>query len=123
MFHKKTHDLKHGIVSDDTFLTEIIHPVHNKEDPKTPYSLAHAQLEPNTQSRPHVLTESIETYIIIKGVGEISIENEKEQVYPGSIIIVPPKQIQHIKNTGSTILEFYCIVSPPWTQKYDTIVF
>jgi mannose-6-phosphate isomerase-like protein (cupin superfamily) len=47
------------------------------------------------------------------------IEDEHEEVNAGSIIIVPPKHTQHIRNTGSIDLEFYCIVSPPWTNNQD----
>ncbi|MBS3777724.1 MAG: cupin domain-containing protein [Candidatus Thermoplasmatota archaeon] len=119
MFHKKSNRLIHQHTVDNSHLAEIIHPIHNKKDPQTPYSLSHAQLTPGKQTTPHKLTHSTETYIIIKGHGEITVNDEKEHVSTGSILVVPPNTIQYIQNTKKTILEFYCIVSPPWQQHQD----
>ncbi len=122
MFHKNSKKQKHNPVVDKTLLAEIIHPVHSKTDPKTPYSLAHAELLPGEQSTPHVLTESIETYIIVNGSGEIVVDGEKEHISIGSVIVVPSKKTQYVRNTGESLLEFYCIVSPPWKLNNDHLV-
>jgi mannose-6-phosphate isomerase-like protein (cupin superfamily) len=119
MFHKNSHKKIHQRTVDHSYLAEIIHPIHNKRDPNTPYSLSHAQLPPKKQTTPHKLTHSTETYLIIHGEGIISVNAEKEHVSPGSIIVVPPNTIQFVKNTKDTNLEFYCIVSPPWQQHQD----
>jgi len=119
MFHKKIDQEFHINATDQTKLSEIIHPIHNSNDPTTPYSLAHAFLSPGKQSSPHSLIQSTETFIFIQGTGEITIEKEKESIQPGSIIVVPPGKYQFIHNTGSNNLEFYCIVSPPWDKNQD----
>lgn len=122
MFHKKSNQEKHNNAKDKTFLAEIIHPQHHPKDPRTSYSLAHVILGPGKESSPHKLTSSIETYIITRGKGLITVDNEKEDVSFGSVVVIPPDSIQYIQNTGVTDLEFYCIVSPPWCNDQDTRV-
>lgn len=119
MFHKKSKKQMHKRTVDNSYLAEIIHPIHNKTNPNTPYSLSHAHLSSGKQTMPHKLTHSTETYIIINGKGVITVNTEKEHVSSGSIIVVPPNTIQYIENTEETILEFYCIVSPPWQRHQD----
>jgi mannose-6-phosphate isomerase-like protein (cupin superfamily) len=77
---------------------------------------------PKTQSKPHQLKKSTETYIITNGTGKITVNNETEHVSSGSVIVVPPKSTQYIVNTGTTPLEFYCIVSPPWQKNQDHLI-
>ncbi len=119
MFIKKINPKLHIIATDQTRLSEIIHPINNQKDPIIPYSLAHAFLLPGTKSIPHRLTHSTETLIFTKGTGEITIHGEKESICQGSIVVVPPGEEQFIYNNGSNNLEFYCIVSPPWNKNQD----
>ncbi|HMA83865.1 MAG TPA: cupin domain-containing protein [Candidatus Thermoplasmatota archaeon] len=119
MFHKQTPRLPHKIAVDDTYLAEIIHPIHSKNDPNLPYSLAHAELDPKKKSTPHKLIQSTETYIITHGSGEITIDGKTKSIHAGSVIVVEPNKEQSIQNTGSSTLLFYCIVSPPWEEKDD----
>jgi len=119
MFHKQTFKIPHKSAVDDTNLAEIIHPIHSKNDPNLPYSLAHAKLDPGKKSTPHKLMQSTETYIITHGSGEIIIDKKKESVHKGSVIVVEPNKEQSIQNTGFSPLFFYCIVSPPWQEKQD----
>ena len=69
VFIKKINPKLHIIATDQTRLSEIIHPIHNTKDPTVPYSLAYAFLLPGTQSTPHRLTHSTETLIFTKGTG------------------------------------------------------
>jgi mannose-6-phosphate isomerase-like protein (cupin superfamily) len=119
MFHKKISQEKHYIAGDSTLLAEVIHPLHQQNRPNLPYSLAHVLLAPNKQSTLHKLTDSSETYIIVKGKGKIVVNNEKENISKGSIIVVPPNTYQYIHNTGTIDLECYCIVAPPWQKNQD----
>ena len=119
MFIKKMNPKLNIVATDQTRLSEIIHPIHNTKDPAVLYSLAYAFLLPGKQSVPHRLTHSTETLIIIKGNGEITIQGEKESICQGCIVVVPPGKDQCIYNNGSNNLEFYCIVSPPWDKNQD----
>lgn len=119
MFHKHLSTVKYNTAVDDTLLSEIIHPVHRKNDPQVPYSLSYAQLDSGKQSLLHKLSNATETYIITAGNGIIKVGSKKEKVSKGSIIVVPPNTQQNIHNTGKTRLCFYCIVSPPWNKKLD----
>lgn len=122
MFHTNFKKHEKNVVKDKTLLAEIIHPIHHDKDPNIPYSLAFAQLKPEDKSRPHTLTESTETYIIIRGKGEITVDDKKEPIHSGSVIVVPPNSVQYLKNIGNELLEFFCIVSPPWQKNKDRIL-
>lgn len=103
---------KHIQAADNTFICEFLHPGREKLD--LPYSIAHAILQPGAASLPHRLKTSTEVYLILVGEGEMRIDCEMAQVRPGQAVLIPPGSWQHIRNTGDTILEFICIVSPFW---------
>ena len=48
------------------------------------------------------------------------IENEKNEMAAGDVIMVPAEAIQCIENIGNEPLIFIAIVSPPWTNDGDT---
>lgn len=103
---------------DATTLAEVLHP---KQDPVTlPYSLAFAWLEPGTSSLPHRLGGS-EVYLFTKGSGILVSEGEEQAVQAGTVGLVPPQALQYLRNTGAERLEFYCIVSPPWTADTEEV--
>ena len=119
MIHKKLNQLPFFTAGDKTELTEVIHP---KNDPVSlPYSLAFAYLEPGTASLPHVL-KGEETYIFTKGSGRISVGLIQHEIAAGSVICVPGDTTQFVENTGLERLEFYCIVSPPWSPEGEQML-
>ena len=50
------------------------------------------------------------------------IDNEKEKVFAGQVIYIPPNSIQRIKNTGMNDLIFLCIVDPAWKSEDEELV-
>ena len=71
------------------------------------------------QSYQHKL-EQTEVYHILQGHGRLTIENEKNGVRAGDVIVVPAEALQYIENIGTEPLIFTAIVSPPWTEDGDT---
>ena len=117
---KNIMDIPSFSAGDKTILKEVLHP---KNDPiDLPYSLAHAILPVGASSLPHRLTKSEETYTILRGKGRVIIENEGFVIEAGSVFIVPRNALQSVENTGQEPLEFYCIVSPPWSEETEEIV-
>lgn len=106
-------------VLDETILCELLHP--KNDEFKINFSVAHAILEPGKSSLPHILTESIEVYYIIEGMGEMNIDGEIEVVKSGQAIYIPSQSRQYIKNIGDCYLKFLCIVSPPWRMDEEKL--
>ena len=85
------------------------------------YSLAYAVVRPEETTKPHRLRTS-EVYYIIKGKGEMHINDETAVVGPGDAIYIPPHARQFISNTGSTDLVFVCLVDPAWRKEDEEVL-
>lgn len=119
MFIKDLKKCKEIIAGDNTTLRELLNPL--KEDVITRYSIAHAKIKPSGITYAHRLKSS-EVYYILEGEGEMYIDNEKEKVFAGQVIYIPPNSVQRIKNTGMNDLVFLCIVDPPWKPENEELV-
>jgi mannose-6-phosphate isomerase-like protein (cupin superfamily) len=113
---KKCEEITAG---DNTVLKELLNPLN--EDISIRYSLAHAKVKPGEISYAHRLRSS-EVYYILKGEGEMYVDNEKEKVFAGQVIYIPPNSVQRIKNTGMNDLTFLCIVDPAWKHEDEELV-
>ncbi len=119
MFIKDKAAVTSFLAGDHTVIQEILHP---KNDPvELNYSLAYARLDPGHHSLPHILENSSELYIIVKGKGRVSIGGKKQEVGEGQVVFIPAGEEQWIENTGRNQLEFYCVVSPPWSAEQEII--
>jgi mannose-6-phosphate isomerase-like protein (cupin superfamily) len=107
------------IAGDNSILKELLNPL--KDDIITSYSLAHAKVKPGEITYAHKLKSS-EVYYVLKGKGEMYLDNEKEKVRAGQIIYIPPNSVQRIKNTGMNDLIFLCIVDPAWKPEDEEVV-
>ncbi len=116
---KDIYNLDYMKAGDNTILTEVMHPFKDKKE--LPYSLAFAKLLKGASSLPHVLNNE-ELYIFIKGYGSIHIEQDVYEVKEGMTVLVPAGKAQYVKNRCEGELEFYCIVSPPWSAEKEEIL-
>jgi mannose-6-phosphate isomerase-like protein (cupin superfamily) len=112
MLIKSIKNCEYFQVADETVLCELLHP--KNENMKMGCSVAHAILEEGKASLPHKLNSSVEIYYITKGKGKMHIDEESSDVEPGDAIYIPPGSVQYIENIGKSILEFLCMVTPPW---------
>lgn len=119
MFIKDLKKCEEIIAGDNITLRELLNPL--KEDIITRYSLAHAKVKPGQITYAHRLKSS-EVYYTLEGEGEIYIDNEKEKVFAGQIIYIPPNSVQRIKNTSMNDLVFLCIVDPAWKPEDEELV-
>ena len=119
MFKKKLSDISSFIAGDKTIIKEFVHPKNDAVD--VHYSLAHAVVEVNEASEPHILTKSSELYVILEGEGELFIENESAILRGGETALVPTGARQWIRNVGTVPLSFYVIVSPPWNEGQEVV--
>jgi len=104
----------HERVIDRSLLSELMHPDKVTGAQALECSIAHAIIFPGESTLPHLLKRSTELYYILKGVGEMHIDNESAPVSEGQCILIPPQARQWIRNTGRENLVFLCIVSPKW---------
>ena len=80
-------------------------------------SIARARVAPGVTTAAHRLSGVTERYVIIEGRGRVAIGTGLMQdVVPGDVVIIPAGVTQHITNTGTTDLVFYCICTPRFTQ-------
>ncbi len=119
MYIKALKDCEEFTAGDNTILRELLHP--DKAALALRYSLAHATLKPGLKSLKHSLKTS-EVYYILEGEGEMHIDAEREIVFPGQAIYIPPYSIQYIENTGNIDLVFICIVDPAWREEDEIIL-
>jgi len=117
VFVKKTSACDAFVANDGCEIRELLHPKNDPVD--LPYSLALATVDIGQQSQQHKLKQT-EVYHILQGHGRMRIENEKNEVAAGDVIMVPAEAIQCIENIGNEPLIFIAIVSPPWTNDGDT---
>ena len=85
------------------------------------YSLTHFSLESEKESRLHKLTSS-EIYYILEGAGIFTMDNEDFEIKKDDSVYVPPNTEQKIRNAGSDLLKFFCIVEPAWTQDCEKVL-
>jgi len=118
MLLKSIDDIPFFKAGDDTILKEVLHP--DNDGIELGYSIAFAKIEVTKSSLPHRLKHS-ETYIFLKGSGQIYINDATKAVKKGDIVYVPPMANQYVENTDTVDLEFYCIVSPAWREDEEYV--
>jgi len=119
MIYKKIDQVPAFEAGDKTILKELLHPKNDSLD--IPYSLAHAKILAGASSVPHIL-KSKELYYILEGEGAIFIEDERQAITKGDLVMVPVNAKQAVENTGKNTLEFLVIVSPPWQEEEEEIL-
>ncbi len=119
MMLKKLKDLQSFVAGDETILKEWLHPKNG--DPATPYSLAHAVIEPGKSSLPHRLKERSEVYIVLEGRGTAYVDQKPIPLAPEELLFIPAGAEQYVVNEGKEPLEFLCIVSPPWEKDSEVV--
>lgn len=107
------------LAGDHTLLRELLHPARSSAE--IDYSLAYGQVEGGRRSKRHRLASS-EVYYFISGEGRFVIEEQAAAVEAGSVVYVPPGATQWVENTGSTALEFLCLVNPAWKVEDEEVL-
>ena len=115
-------NFSHDRVIDRSLLCELLHPDKVTGAEALECSVAHAIIPPGEATLPHLLKRSTELYYILKGSGEMHIDNETAPVSPGQCILIPPQARQWIRNIGKENLVFLCIVSPKWQTADEMLV-
>jgi mannose-6-phosphate isomerase-like protein (cupin superfamily) len=116
VFVKNLNDCSEYTANDGCRIRELLHP--EQDVVELPYSLAVARVEAGKATYKHRLKQT-EIYFILNGSGRMHIDDETTDVGKGDVVLIPAEAIQRIDNTGSGVLEFAAIVSPPWNKDDD----
>jgi mannose-6-phosphate isomerase-like protein (cupin superfamily) len=122
VFIRNLNQCKEITAIDGTILRELINPLHNGSELHLRYSIAHAKVPVGKASFPHRLTKASEVYYFLEGTGLMYIDDETQEVGPGSLVYVPPNAIQYLENTGDQDIAFLCIVDPYWRPEDEELV-
>lgn len=107
------------LAGDHTILRELLRPIPGTVEVR--YSLAHGRLEPGKRSKRHRLA-STEVYYFLSGRGLFRIGDESAAVGPGAVAYVPPGAVQSLENTGTSMMEFLCLVDPAWKAEDEDVL-
>lgn len=119
MFKRTLANCQEFLAGDHTVLRELIHPA--KEKVALGYSVAHGMLAAGHRSKRHVLASS-EVYYFIAGEGRFTINSEMCSVEAGAVVYVPPGGEQFLENTGTSDIEFLCLVDPAWRIEDEAVL-
>jgi len=68
-------------------------------------------LEPGQEIHPHYHEDLEEIYYILLGVGQITIENEQNEVLRGDVIYIPPLALHSLHNISNIPLRFVTVTA------------
>lgn len=84
---------------------------NDSDDPSI--SIARARVLPGITTHWHLLSATIERYVILEGQGGVEVgDAASHSVFPGDVVIIPAETRQRITNTGPVDLVFLAICSP-----------
>jgi mannose-6-phosphate isomerase-like protein (cupin superfamily) len=61
-------------------------------------------------------------YYFLAGEGIARVGEQAIPIQPGLLVYVPPGTVQWLQNTGSSDLEFLCLVDPAWREQDEEIL-
>jgi oxalate decarboxylase/phosphoglucose isomerase-like protein (cupin superfamily) len=95
------------------YITELF---NTQEHPGA--SIAQARLVPGKATENHSLRDTTEWYYILRGSGEVFLDNEAVgRVQTGDVVHIPAGLPQYIHNTGAEDLVFLCVCAPGFRQE------
>ena len=116
MLIKRVAEVPAFVANDGCLIRELLHPAHG--DCELGFSLAHAEVAVGESTYRHRLAQP-EVYFILEGVGDLHIDDEVRRLEVGDTALIPARAEQWIDNSGSGVLRFIAIVSPPWRLEDD----
>lgn len=86
-----------------------------KNAPVEKQSLAEARIPAGGATQRHYHRASEELYFILEGRGEMEIDGERQDVFPGDAILIPPGAWHTI--IAAEALRFLCCCAPPYSHE------
>jgi mannose-6-phosphate isomerase-like protein (cupin superfamily) len=70
--------------------------------------------EPGSEQPLHSHPEADQAYVVAAGTGLMRVNDEEQEVGPGTLVFIPPGAKHSIRNTGSVPLVYVSATSPPF---------
>ncbi|MBL4575426.1 MAG: cupin domain-containing protein [Opitutaceae bacterium] len=88
------------------------------------FAMGYVVLEPNGGQVPWHNQEQEEIYFVVKGRGEICVDNERQEIVGGQAVFLPPTKFHQLTNIGDEPLHMMYIYCPGgdvahWRQELD----
>ena len=75
--------------------------------------------QPGSEQPVHSHPDNEQVYVIVRGLGVMTVGKETQEVGPGTAILVPPRTDHCIRNIGAEQLVFISATSPPFVMPPD----
>ena len=79
--------------------------------------------EPGSEQPVHSHPEAEQVYVVVAGAGLMRVNDEEQEVGPGTLVFIPPGAKHSILNTGSVPLVYVSATSPPFDMPAPESVF
>ena len=79
--------------------------------------------EPGSEQPMHSHPEAEQVYVVVAGTGLMRVNDDEEEVGPGTLVFIPPGAKHSILNTGSDPLAYVSATSPPFDMPAPESVF
>ncbi|WP_119072456.1 cupin domain-containing protein [Aggregatilinea lenta] len=102
---------------------EIVHEMLGKAGGETEaYSLAQIVLPPGKASLKHFHPVAEESYYILSGTGQITVDGQTATLRPGDAIAILPQQVHQIFSADDENLVFLAVCVPAWEPNNSVYV-
>jgi mannose-6-phosphate isomerase-like protein (cupin superfamily) len=116
MIHIKEHEIE-GERFDKPYARVVKHLAAPWTVGTTKMWLGVSVIDPRSCSNPHTHNDAEEIFYVISGCGKILVEEEQEEVGPGSCVFVPIGKEHQLINDNDEIFKVVAITSPPFQLK------
>lgn len=79
--------------------------------------------EPGSEQPMHRHPDAEQVYVIVAGTGLMRVDDEEQEVGPGTLVLIPPAANHAIRNVGSEPLTYVSATSPPFGMPQPGSVF
>lgn len=79
--------------------------------------------EPGSEQPMHRHPEAEQIYVVVAGHGVMRVDDEEQEVGPGTLVFIPPGAEHAIRNVGRERLSYVSATSPPFHMPAHDSVF
>ena len=76
-----------------------------------------SEVDPGSSSNAHSHERNEEVFYVVSGEGFVRVDDERQAVSAGSVIVIPPGSTHQLENSGDEVLKVVCSVSPPFVKE------
>lgn len=81
------------------------------------HSVALVEIAPEGRSHPHLHPVAEESYYVLEGEGQLTLDGQTRTIAAGDLVFIPPEKVHVIENVAASALKFYVMCAPAWTPE------